>query len=48
MGLSTPFLFHLEESVLPNPFSEKELTQKTLRLEEQLSPIKSDLNESSP
>lgn len=42
MVLCSPFLFHLEEPVLPNAFSEKELTQKTLGLEEQLHPIKSD------
>ena len=47
-GLCSPFLIHLEELVLPNPFPEKELTQKTLGLEEQLRPIKSDPYESSP
>lgn len=48
MGLCSPFLLHLQESVLPNAFSKKEPTQKTLGLEEQLHPIKSDPYERSP
>lgn len=43
MGLCSTSLSGLEKTTLPNAFwEEKELTQKTLRLEEQLCPIKSD------